>query len=222
QILRLLVAERAAPEGDDPPLQVANRKEQAPAEAVVRPGAGLSRDREARGDQRLLGDLLRAHEAEERVPAVRGVAEAERFGDLRVDTALLEIGARPLAGRPRELGLVEARREPDGPKELVPPRIAALAALVRQRDAGRLRERAAGLGEREAILAHQAAERVAAHPAAEAVEDALARVDREGRRLLGMKRAEAFPAGTGLPQVHEAADEVDDIGGAADVVEQRL
>ena len=222
EIFRLLVPERAAPEGDDPALQIMDRKEQAPAEAVIRPGAVLARDREAGGHEGLLGNLLRAHEAEERVPALRGIAEAEALGDLGVDAALLEVGARPLAGRPRELLLVEARREPDRSEQLVPARIAALAALVCQRDAGRPGERADGRGEREPILAHQEAERVAPNPAAEAVKDALARVDREGGRLLGMERAEALPAGARLPQVHEAADEVDDVGGGADVVEQRL
>src|SRR5262249_54463518 len=153
-------------------------------------------DREAGGDERVFGDLLRAHVAEERVPALRGVTEAERLGDLGVDTALLEVGARPLPGRPRELGLVEARREPEGPEKPIRSRIPALTALVGQRDPGRLRERANSLGEREAILAHEESERVAADATAEAVEDALPRVDCEGRRLLGMKRAEALPAGS--------------------------
>jgi len=144
------------------------------------------------------------------------------LSDPAVDAPLLEICARPLAGRLPERLLVEARREVHHPEELLPARIATLAAFLGQRDPRRLGECPDGLGEGEAVLAHEEAECVAAYPAAEAVEDPLARIDRERRRLLRVERAEALPAGTGLAEVHEPADEVDDVDGRANVVEQRL
>src|SRR5207249_5691170 len=57
---------------------------------------------------------------------------------------------------------------------------------------------------------------------AEAVENALSRIDRERRCFLGMERAEPLPVGSGLAKVHEPADEVDDVDGGSDVVEQGL
>src|SRR4030095_15994336 len=115
------------------------------------------------------------------LPARGRVAEPEASCDPRLAPALLEIGARPLAGRLREHVLVEARGQIHRPDELVTARIAGLATLLGQRDPRRLRERADGLRERQAILAHEEIERVAADPAAKAMEDALAGVDRERR-----------------------------------------
>jgi len=45
EVLRLLVPERTPPEGDDPALEVADREEEASAEAVVRAGTIFARDR---------------------------------------------------------------------------------------------------------------------------------------------------------------------------------
>ena len=164
EILRLLVAERAAAEGDDPALQVADREEQAPAEAIVRPGAVLARDREAGGDEDLLGDLLRAHEAPGACPSPRGRSRGRSAGRSRGRCRAARDRRAPARRTASRALRVEARRELHRPEQLLPARIAALAALVWQRDAGRPGERADGLGEREAILAHQEAERVAARP----------------------------------------------------------
>jgi hypothetical protein len=54
------------------------------------------------------------------------------------------------------------------------------------------------------------------------MEYSLLGIDREGRCLLGMEGAEALPVGSGLAEIHQAADEIDDVDGGADVVEQRL
>ena len=47
EVLRVLRAERAAPEGDDPSLRVGDRKDESPAEAIVVPGPRRGRTRPA-------------------------------------------------------------------------------------------------------------------------------------------------------------------------------
>src|SRR5262249_13313627 len=107
--------------------------------------------------------------------------------------------------------------------ELLAARVAAAGAgLVGQRDPRGLRQGAHRLRKREAILAHHEAERVAADPAAEAVEDALLRIDREGRGFLGVEGTQPLPVRSGLAEVHEPTHEIDDVDSGADVVEQRL
>src|SRR5437867_12280881 len=223
ELLPLLVPEPATAEGDDPALKIADREQEASAEAVVGASAILARDRQARGDQRLLRDLLGPHEGEQRLPPLGRVAEAEMPGDPGVDPALAEIRARPLAGWLPERVREEAPGELHHVEELLAARVAAPGpVLVGQRDPGGLRQGADRFGEREAILAHDEAEGVAPDATAEAVENALSRIDRERRCFLGMERAEPLPVGSGLAKVHEPADEVDDVDGGSDVVEQGL
>src|SRR4029077_3805698 len=86
-------------------------------------------------------------------------------------------------------------------------------------DAGALGQDAHGFGEGQAVLAHEEAEGIASHAAAEAVEDAPLGIDGERRGLLGVEGAEALPVLAGFFQVHEAADELDDVHPRADLVE---
>ena len=222
EVLRLLVPEPTPAEGHHPALKVADREQETPSEAVVDAGAVLSLDGQPSGNQRVFGDLLRAHEGEERVPALRGIAETEALRDGGVDAALLEICARPLPGRLPERVVVEAPGKVHDPDELLAAGITAPAAFFRQRDSRRPGERADRFGERETVLAHEKAEHVAAHTAAEAVEDPLSRIDHERRGLLGVEGTEALPVDAGLAEVHEPTDEIDDVHGGPDVVEQRL
>ena len=73
------------------------------------------------------------------------------------------------------------------------------------------------LGEGEALGQREELEDVAARAAAEAVEEALAAIDGERRRLLAMKRAEAFVALAGELERRDLGDEVDDVGRLADL-----
>ncbi len=45
-------------------------------------------------------------------------------------------------------------------------------------------------------------------------------IDGEGRRLLGVEGAEALPVLAGPLEVHELADELDDVDAGADLVEE--
>src|SRR5262249_38938898 len=92
-------------------------------------------------------------------------------------------------------------------------------ALGWQLHARALGQRAHGLGEGETVLAHEEAEGIATHAAAEAVEDAALRVDGEGGRLLAVEGAEALPVLARAFEVHELADDLDDVHAGADLVE---
>src|SRR5262249_9433719 len=220
QIFRLLVAEGAASERDHARLQIADREQQAVPKPIVRAAAVFSRHGQASRDERVLADLLRLHEIGQPVPAVGRIAEAEAFGDLRVDPAFGEILLRPLTGRLPQRFRVELHGQIHHAEELFAPRIAGLpAALFWQGDAGRLGERADRFGERQPILAHEKAEDVAADSTSEAVENALLGIHHERGRLLAVERTEPLPVRTGLAEVHEASDEVHDVYTRPDVVE---
>src|SRR5437870_3364923 len=223
EILGLLVAEGAAAEGDDAALEIADREEEAAAESIVDARAALTRDREARGDEHVFRDLLRFHEARECVPALGRQPQAEAARHLGVDPALVQVLPRALTRRLRELVHVEVPGERHGAEELLAAAVAPVtAAVLGECHARLLGERAHGLGERELVLAHQEAERVAAYATPEAVEDPFPGIDHEGRSLLHVEGTEAFPVLTGLLQIHEPADEVDDVDRRPDLVERRL
>ena len=71
------------------------------------------------------------------------------------------------------------------------------------------------LRKREALRQREELEDVAAGAAAEAIEEALVAIDVKRRRLLAMKRAEAFVALAGELERRDLADEVDDVGRGA-------
>src|SRR5712691_3807936 len=223
EILGLLVAEGAAAEGDDVALEIADREEEAAAESIVDARAALTRDREARGDEHVFRDLLGFHEARECVPALGRQPQAEAAHHLGVDPALVQVLPRALTRRLRELVHVEVPGQRHGAEELLAAAVAPVtAAVLGECHARLLGERAHGLGKRELVLAHQEAERVAAHATPEAVEDPLPGIDHEGRSLLHVEGTEAFPVLTGLLQIHKPADQVDDVDRRADLVERRL
>src|SRR5207302_1824126 len=221
QVLRRLVTEGATAERDHATLEVPDGEEEAAAEAIVEAAPVLPGHDEAGPLEDLLADLLASHEGEERVPALRRVPEVEALGDGGIDAPPLEVRPRALALRPPEPVRVEREGELHRAVQRLPLALVPAAAILREVDAGPAGERPDGLGEREPVLAHQEAERVAADAAAEAVEDALRRIHREGRRLLGVKGAEALPVRAGLAEGDELAHEVDQIDAGADLVEHR-
>src|SRR5438128_168213 len=223
EILGLLVAEGAAAEGDHAALEIADREEEAATESIVDARAALTRDREARGDEHVFRDLLGFHEARECVPALGRQAQAEAARHLGVDPALVQVLPRALTRRLRELVHVEVPGQRHGAEELLAAAVAPVTtAVLGECHARLLGERAHRLGKRELVLAHQEAERVAAHATPEAVEDPFPGIDHEGRSLLHVEGTEAFPVLTGLLQIHKPADEVDDVDRRSDLVERRL
>src|SRR2546425_606912 len=222
EVLGLLVAEGSAAERDDATLEVADREEEAAAEAIVDTRPTLARDREPCGDEGVVRDLLGPHEARERVPTLRGQPQAEAACHLGVDAALSQVLLCPVARGLSELVHVEAPRELHRPEEVLAAVVARGAALLGERHARLLGEGAHRLGERELVLTHQEAKRVAADAAAEAVEDPLLLIDHEGGGLLRVERAEALPVLAGLLQIHKPIHDVDDVDRRADLVEHRL
>src|SRR5262249_5488077 len=213
-----------SPEGDRASLRVANRKQEAAAEEVVAAAAGLTRARESDLDEQILTDRLAGHSRQQRVPAVRRIAEAEAARDLEINAAPLEILARAASGRVPEALAVEACGEGHHAPERLELAVGVWSALTRRGhfDAGPLGERPDGLRKREAIHAHQEAQRIAARAAAEAVEDAALGIHGERRRPLRVERAEALPVVARPLQAHELADQVHDVRACANLVEQRL
>src|SRR5262249_40235601 len=99
QILRLLVDEAAATEGDNAPLEIADGEHEAASETSVDAGAVVTADHEADALQRFGRHALAAHEREEAVPPRRGESEAEALGDVGIDAAPGEVLAGRLTSR---------------------------------------------------------------------------------------------------------------------------
>ena len=92
--------------------------------------------------------------------------------------------------------------------------------LARHLESHHLGERLDGLGKLEVVVRHQEADRRAVRAAAEAVVEALRRADRERRRLLAVKRAEAFVVAAGALQRDAGADHLDDVGSGDELVDE--
>ena len=85
-----------------------------------------------------------------------------------------------------------------------------------------LRELSHRVGEADLLLQLDELEHVAANAAAETVKKAAIAIDVERRRLLTVKRTQAFVAVARLPQRHVVGDDGDDVSGVADFVDERL
>ena len=120
-------------------------------------------------------------------------------------------------GRRGQLLGVELGRHPVGLDQLLPlpllscrPGAALLVAELHAEPVGEALDR---LGEGQVVDLHDEGDDVAADLAAEAVEGAHARADREGRRLLVVEGAEALEvAAAGRPERDHLADHVGDVG----------
>ena len=164
-----------------------------------------------------------AGELKERL-AARRESELPVFGDAPAHAAACQVIARRLgvgAFSAHELGVVELGG-------LLADRFEALALAARRRAAaGLLRQldmRAVGelahrLGEREVLGLHHETERVAARSAAEAVPQLGRRVDFERGRLLVVQRAAAPEVATALAHRSALADERDDVGRLAHLLD---
>ena len=208
-VLRLVVAQRAAAEADDAAGGVLDREDQPVAEAVV-VTATLGRAADQAGRLEPLGAEVDAQGVGQGLPAFGGVAEAEALDQLGRDLALGEVAARCL-GAPELLGEeagggFEGRGELEGLAPTVPAR-----RTRRQRHPVAPGERLDGGGEVVARELHVEPDRVAAAAAAEAVVEALGGVDAEGGGLLLVQRAEPAVAVTRLLEPRVVARHVDDV-----------
>ena len=210
--------ERPASESDRTAAVVLDDEEEPVAETVVRALALGARLEEPGLDEEVLG-IDGTERFRKRIPRVGSVAEPERADHVLRDAALLEVARGRAVGAGEPFG-VEPLRVGDGLMEPVAPVVArSVPRPPRNRDAEPPRERLDGFGEVEPVdLAHEADD-VASGAAAEAVVEALVAVDRERRRPLVVKRAEALPRAAGLLQSRVVGDDLDDVRRAPELGE---
>ena len=152
--------------------------------------AGLEEPRRSRDPQI---DVVRGQLADEPVPPLRRVAEFERLDRRGGQPALLGVRARRRAlGFEAEHAMEERRRQLVGGVNLLlfAARARGFGRLLGECDPGPAREHARGFRERNALEQLNELDRVAALPAAEALEEAAIGMDVKRGRVLGMKRAE--------------------------------
>ncbi len=97
--------------------------------------------------------------------------------------------------------------------------LGGVVGLHVQHDARPFRECAHGLHETQAVLGHQELEDIPVRGTAEAVVGLAGGVDVEGGRLLLVKRAARLEGSGGALELHPRADEFDDVGAVADLLD---
>ena len=139
----------------------------------------------------------------------------------------LELLAGARAARPRQLfAKIGRRRFVHFEQFFAQPGIGMLAALfralLRQRDADLLRQQPDGIRKRDPFLQLHELEYIAAGMAAEAVKEPLLLIDGERRRLLGVKRAEAFELQPRLLQRDVLVHHADNVRLQAKIIDKAL
>ena len=218
---RVVLVQPPRLEADDAAARVGEREDEPALEVVA---AALAR--QAGGAQLVGGEPLLRRLARERVAAERE-AEPELAADLLAEAAPGEVVARERAGlRVPEVALVERGRlveqrvEPVAP---APSRVVGRArVLVLRLDVEAVGEPLDRAGEVEALRVADERDRVAARAAAEAVVEALHRVDREARRALLVERAAAGHAPADLAQRRAVLDDRDEVGRLLDGLDGRV
>ena len=100
--------------------------------------------------------------------------------------------------------------------------LVGLAARLRHGQPELLRQQPDGLHEADPFVQLDELDDVAAHAAAEAVEEPLLAVDVERRRLLAVERAQALVRAPGLLQGHVFLDHLDDVRAGPQVLDEGL
>ena len=158
--------------------------------------------------------LLTSHQ--DRIPRTRRTADPELGQNLVAQPALGEVG--PCSACLRRISQ-EARVEARGalqqlgqpcpsPTLILEPGVLLLAVEL---DAVAVGQRLDRLGEPQRLLLLDELDHVAPDPAPEAVVELLLGVDRERRRALVVKRAQAREPGPRAPQVGVGRDDLDDV-----------
>src|SRR5690606_32308527 len=178
---------------------------------------------EADGLQHLRLEALFRSRLQERVPAVRRVADAERLDGLLGEPPLPEVVEPALSARPLELVEVEPRGEAEGRQHrLALARLLATPLVLHDLDAGPLSQQPHRVEEPHALDLLDELEQVAPGLAPEAVEEVLPRVHRERRRLLVVERAEPDEPGPLLLRADVVAHHVHEVDGAADLFDDGI
>src|SRR5262244_2552260 len=194
EVFRLGVSgERPAAESDRPAAFVAHDEDQAVAEAIVGSGFPLRPGRQEPGFEEQALRVGGDERAGERVPGVGRIAETEASGHFRGNAAVLEIPGSLVAGLAdlRHEESVRRRHRFEDLLLAVLLRTAKSAAGNRDTEAGR--QRFDGFREIEPVHLTNEVDDVAARSAAEAVEEPLLPVHREGGGSLVVKRAQSLP-----------------------------
>ena len=220
QVLGLLRVQPAPREPDDLPAHRPDRKHHAATEAVEQPARLLAPPDQAGVLERVLAYALPLRLAEKRVPGFWCPAEHERLLDLPADAAPGQVLSRAGGvGRFPQKAIVELRRQAVGQME----RGVGIGEVGRL-PVGDLHSHALpqaphGVRELDLLVLHQERERVPAGLAAEAVVHPLLGAHRERGRLLGVERTEANPAAAALLELHDLADDLDDVGAVPDLLD---
>jgi hypothetical protein len=190
----VVVEDPARTEADRVAVGLADRPDQAAAEAVV---VGAAVGDEARRDGLLVGEPATAQVAGQRLAVARGESDPEQLRGGLVEAALVQelpghhgVGGGQLLGVERLRDLV--RLDQPAPGRAARAGGLVVAVLAAERDAVLLPQSLDRLGEGEAVDLHDEGDDVAALLAAEAVEELARRVDVERRRLLVVEGTEAL------------------------------
>ena len=159
-------------------------------------------------------------------PAGRRITQAKTRGDLTSQASPLEVVDRARRGLQRGLVVVAGARQNFAQGLPLLALLGCAGALLRarialgNRDAGTLRQLAHGVHERQPLVLHQEADRVAMRAAAEAVIRLPARADREARRLLAVERAQALVHGARALELDMAADDLHDVDAGQQLLDE--
>ena len=225
QVLRLVLrGQHASAEADDLRRLAVNRKHQPAAEPVEEPRSVLAFQDQS-GGFHVGGAETLALEASRQVlaRAVR-VAQSERLGHRPAHLPLLQI----LAGRGPS-GAVQVGEEGAG-REFVhceqrgaqASLVVGLLGLLRHGDAVAVGQQCQGFIEAQPLDLHDEFDDVPAGVAAETLVELVRLVDGEGRRLLGVERAQARIARprARLLQAHVLADHFHDVDGGFQLLDE--
>jgi hypothetical protein len=225
QILRRHIGrERPPAEADDAAFEIADREDDAIAEAIERDGNVVAGDEKAGGDHLLLRDVLRREVLLQRSAIGRRVADAEFALKLGAEAAVHQVAPGGGAGPALQRRLEEFRRDFHHLVEARPLAVALLGVRVarRHRHAGLAGQTLDRLGERKAFRLHHEGEDVAVLLRREIKPLALLVIDEEGGRLLGIERRQPGELATLLLQLHPPPDDARHRQARADFVEEGI
>ena len=222
EVFGALVPQVPPAEGHHAPPQVDDGEDDPVAEGVVA-AAVLPPDRQGGGDRLLVGKALAPQVAQEEIPALRGVPQAEPGDGLLGQAPADEVGPALPPGVGHEGGVEEPRRLPvqlQQPGAELPPGV--LQGALRHRHpglAGQLPHRVQVI---QVLDLPQEGDGVPPCPAAEAVEGLGIGVDGEGRGLFRMEGAEAGEVLAPAAELDIPPDDLLNVGIVFQLVEKRF
>ena len=218
---------RPAAKRDDRPGVAADRNHQPVSEPVDHVTVVPLHDKAAL-KQHALREALRDEPGLQPVPARGRKAKTQGVHSGLDDASVVELLPGSCASPPRQL-LAETRRGHFVDLEQLLPDLGvdvatwfAALGLLGQRHAELLGEHPHRVGKRDLLMKLQELEHVAAHAAAEAMKEALLRVDVKRRRFFGMEWTEPFVGDARLLERHVVLHDLHDVGLQPEVVDELL